>query len=71
MLISSVNMNIKLTLAPEFFCLLGNRDDNKAGIKSLDAIHCVAEGELKPLLLAAHSNILGMKRQAHNAVTRT
>jgi hypothetical protein len=71
MLISSVNVNIKLTRAPEFVFLLGNRDDNKAGINVLDAIICVAEGELKPLLLAAHSNILGIKRQSHYAVTRT
>jgi hypothetical protein len=71
MLIRNVNVNIKLTRAPEFVCLLGNRYDNKAGINVLNAVLCVAEGELKPLLLAAHSYVFGINRQSYYAMTRT
>jgi hypothetical protein len=67
--ISSVNVNNKLTRRPEFFCLVGNRCDNKASTTILDAILCVAEGELWPLLLAAYYNVLGITRQAHCGVT--
>jgi hypothetical protein len=64
-------MNIILTRRPEFVCLLGNRDDKKAGVKILDAFLCFAEGELKPILLAADSNFFSIKWQSHYAVTHT
>jgi hypothetical protein len=71
MLINGVDMNIKLTRAPEAFYLLGSSDDAKLRIKILDATHFVTEIKLKPPLLLAHANVLGMKRKAHYPVTHT
>jgi hypothetical protein len=47
MLINGVDMNIKLTCAPEAFYLLGPTDA-KVRIKILDATFFVTEVELKP-----------------------
>jgi hypothetical protein len=60
-------VNIKLTRAPEAFYLLASSDDTKI----LDATLFVTQVELKPPLLLAHANILGMKRKAHYLVTHT
>jgi hypothetical protein len=64
-------MNIKLSRAPEAFYLLGNSDDAKVRIKILDATLFVTQVELKPPLLLAHANVLGMKWNAHYPVTHT
>jgi hypothetical protein len=71
LVLSSVVVKIKITRRPEFLCLLGNRGDNKAVTKILDEILCVAEGDLKRLLLAASYNVFGITRQAHYGVKRT
>ena len=71
MLINGVDMNIKLTRAPEAFYLLGNSDDVKVRIKILDATLFITQIELKPPLLLAHANVLGMKRKAHYPLTHT
>ena len=71
MLINGVDMNIKLTRAPNAIYLLAPSDNNKVGIKKLDATHFITMVELKPPLLRAHANILGMKRKAHCPVTYT
>jgi hypothetical protein len=49
MLINGVDMNIKLTRAPESFYLSAPSDDNKVRIKILDANIFVSQIELKPL----------------------
>jgi hypothetical protein len=71
MLINGVDMNIKLTRAPEAFYLFGPSDDAKVRIKILDATLFVTQVELKPPLLLAHANVLGMKRKAHYPITHT
>jgi hypothetical protein len=71
MLINGVDMNIKLTRAPEAFYLLGPSDDAKLHIKILDAILFDTPVELKLPLLLAHPNIFGMKRKAYYHVTHT
>jgi hypothetical protein len=48
MLINGVDMNIKLTRAPEAFYLLGPTDDAKVRVKILDAALFVTQVELKP-----------------------
>jgi len=55
MLINGVDMNIKLTRAPEAFYLFGPSDDTKLRIKILDATLFITHVELKPPLLLAHS----------------
>jgi len=64
-------MNIKLTRAPEAFYLLALSDDNKVRITILDATLFITQVELKPPLLLADANVLGMKRKAHYSVTHT
>ena len=49
MLINGVNMNIKLTRAPEAVYLLAPSDDTKLHIKNLDATLFINQVELKPL----------------------
>jgi len=49
MLINDIDMNIKLTPAPEGFYLLALLDDNKFRIKILDATLFITQVELKPL----------------------
>jgi hypothetical protein len=49
MLINGVDMNIKLTRAPDAFYLLGPSDDNKVRIKNLDATLFITQVELKTL----------------------
>jgi hypothetical protein len=71
MLINGVDMNIKLTSAPESFYLLTLSDDARVRIKILDATLFITQVELKPPLLLAHANVLGMKRKAHYPVTRS
>jgi hypothetical protein len=71
MLINGVYMSIKLTRAPDAFYLLAPSDDNKLRIKILDATIFITQVELKPPLLLAHDNVLGMKRKAQYPVTRT
>jgi len=71
MLINGVDMNIKLTRAPEGFYLLAPSDNNKLRIKSLDATLFINQVELKTPLLLAHARVLGMKRKAHYPVTPT
>ena len=62
--INDVDMNIRLIRAPEAFYLLGPTDDNKVGIKILDATLFVTQIEIKPPLLLAHASDLDMKRKA-------
>jgi len=71
MLIKGVDMNIKLTRAPESFYLLAPSDDVKVRIKILEATLFITQVELKPPLLLAHANVLGMKCKAHYPVTHT
>ena len=71
MLINSVDINIRLTRAPEAFYLLGPSDDTKVRIKIVDATLFVSPIELKPPLLLTHAKVLGMKRKAHYPVTHT
>jgi len=71
MLINGVDMNIKLTRAPEAFYLLAPSDDNKVRINILDPTLFITQVELKPPLLLAHANVLRMKRKAHYPVTHT
>jgi hypothetical protein len=71
MLINGVDMNIRLTRAPEAFYLLGTTDDVKVRIKILDATLFVTQTEIKPPLLLAHANVLAMKRKAHYPITHT
>jgi hypothetical protein len=63
MLINGVDMNIKLTRAPEAFNLLAPSDDNKLHTKILDATLFIHQVELNPPLLS-HARVLGMKRKA-------
>ena len=49
MLINGVDMNIKLTRAPEAFFVLAPADDNKVRIKILDVILFIYHVECKPL----------------------
>jgi hypothetical protein len=70
LLINGVNMNIKLTRAPEAFYLLASSDDTKVRVKILDATLFITQVELKPPpLLLTHANELSMKRKAHYPVT--
>jgi len=69
MLINGLDMNIKLTRAPEAFYLLAPSDDNKVRIKILDATPFNTQVELNAPFLLAHANVLGMKRKAHYPVT--
>lgn len=71
MLINGVDMNIKLTRATEAFYLLSPSDDVKLRIKILDATLFLTQAELKPPLLLAHANVLGMKKKAHYPITHT
>ena len=71
MLINCVDINIKVTRAPDAFYLLGPSDVNKVSIKILDATLFITQVELKHHLLLAHANVLGMKRKAHYPVTHT
>jgi hypothetical protein len=49
MLISGVEMNIKLTRAPDAFYNLGPSGDNNVHIKNLDSTLFITQVELKPL----------------------
>jgi len=69
MLINGVDMNIKLTSAPESFYLLALLDDNNLRIKIFDATLFVTQVELKSPLILAHANVLVMKRKAHYPFT--
>ena len=71
MLINGVDMNIKLTRAPEGFYLLAPSDDNKLRIKILDATLFINQVELKTPLLLLHARVLGLKCKAHYPVTHT
>ena len=71
MLINYVDMNIKLTRAPDAFYVLAPSDDTKLRIKILDALLFIPQVELKPPLLLAHTNVLRMKPKAHYPVTHT
>jgi len=70
MLINGVDMTINLSRAPDAFYLLGPSVD-KIRIKILDATLFITQVELKPPLLLAHANVLGMKRKAHYPGTHT
>jgi len=48
MLINGVDMNIKLTLAPEAFYLFAPSDQSKLRIRILDASLFITQVELKP-----------------------
>ena len=58
MLINCVDINIKVTRAPDAFYLLGPSDVNKVSIKILDATLFITQVELKLHLLLAHANVL-------------
>ena len=70
-LINGADVNIKLTHAPQAFYLLATSGHTKLSIKILGAILFITQIELKPPLLLAHANVLGMKRKAHYPVTLT
>jgi hypothetical protein len=70
MLINGVDMNIRVTRAPEAFYLLGSADDPKVRIKIKNATLLVTQIELKPHFLLAQVNVLGMERKAY-PVTHT
>jgi hypothetical protein len=59
MLINDVDMNIKLTSAPETFYLLAPSDDTKGRIKILDPTLFITQVELNPPLLPAHTKWFG------------
>jgi hypothetical protein len=69
MFIYGVDMNIKRRRAPHSFYILAPTDDVKARFKILDATLFLTQVELKPPLLLAHSNVLGMKEKAHYPIT--
>jgi len=71
MLINGVDINMKLTRAPESFYLLAPSGDNKVHIKILEATLFITQAELKTPLLLAHANVLAMKRKAHYPLTHT
>jgi hypothetical protein len=71
MLINGVDINIKMTRAPEAFYLLAPNDHTKVRIKILDVTVFINQVELKPPLLLAHANVLAMNRKAHYPVTHT
>jgi len=58
MLINHVDMNIKLTRAPEAFNLLAPSDDSKLRIKIFDVTLFITKVELKTPLLVTHANVL-------------
>ena len=71
MLINGVDMNNKITRAPETSYLLPTSDNNNVRIRILDATLFITQVELKTPLLLAHANVLRMKRKAHYPVTHT
>jgi len=71
MLISGVDINIKLTRKPEAFYLLASTNDTKVRIEILDVTLFINQVELKPPLLLAHANVLATKRKARYSVTHT
>jgi len=71
MQINGVDINVKLTRAPDAYFLLAPSADNKVRIDILDATLYVTQVELKPHLLPTHGYVLGMKRKAHYPVTHT
>jgi len=71
MLFNGVDINIKLTRAPESFYLLAPSDDNKVRIKILEATLFIIQVELKLPLLLAYANVLTLKRKAHYPLTHT
>jgi len=70
-LINDVDMNIKITRPPDAFYILAPSNDNKVTIKNLNATLFITQVELKPPLLLAHVNVLGMKRKDHYPVTHS
>jgi hypothetical protein len=64
MLINVVDINIRLTRAPEAFYLLGTIDDIKVHIKILDVKLFVTQTEIKPPLLLAHANVLAIENES-------
>jgi hypothetical protein len=64
-------MNIRLTLAPEKFYLLGPSNDTKVPNKILDATLFVSHSDLKAPLPLTHANIVGMTWKANYPVTLT
>jgi len=58
MLVNGVDMNNKLTRAPDSFYLLAHSDDTKIRIKIVDATLFISLVELNLHLLLAHANVL-------------
>jgi hypothetical protein len=71
MLITGVDINIKLTRTSEASYLLDLSDDTKVRIQILDASLFPTQVELKPPFLLAHANLLAMKRKAQYSFTHT
>jgi hypothetical protein len=72
MLLNGVDMNIKLTRAPESFYLLGPSDDTKVRVMIENATLHVTQAELKPPVLVSHAKILAIKNQkAHYPITHS
>jgi hypothetical protein len=71
MLINGVDMSIKFTHARETFYHLAPSDNTKVRIKISDATLFITQDELKPSLLIADANVLGMKDKAHYPVTHS
>ena len=71
MLITGVDMNMKLTRAPQSIYFLAPSDSTKVRINILDATLFISQVELKSPILVAYANVLGMKHKAHYPVTHT
>jgi hypothetical protein len=72
MLLNGVNMDIKLTRAPETFYLLGPTNDTKVRIKIEDATLRIDQVEIKSPILEAHTKALVVKKKnAHYPITHT
>jgi hypothetical protein len=67
--INGVNMNIKITRAPESLYILAPSDDNKVRIKILEATLFITQTELKPPVLLAHTNVLAMAQNELSCYT--
>jgi hypothetical protein len=72
MLLNGVDMNIKLTRAPEALYLLGPTDDTKVRVMIEDATLHVTQAELKSPVLVSHTKVLAVKKEkAHYPITHS
>jgi hypothetical protein len=72
MLLNGVDLDIKLTRAPEAFYLMGPSNDTKVRIKIENATLYIDQAEIKPPILEAHTKALAVKNhKAHYPITHT